>query len=308
MSQKPLVLIVDDNPENIQVLGGLLSGEDYNPAGVTSAAKTLAFLKDRKPDLILLDVLMPDMDGYDLCRKIREDEANRAIPIIFLTAKTDEKDILKGFESGGVDYITKPFNTSELLARVRTHIDLKQVREKLYELSITDDLTGLHNRRHFKHILRREISRSVRHGVDLCLGIIDIDHFKMINDTNGHETGDRVLRALADVFNAAFRKCDITGRIGGEEFAVLLPETDLDGAMLVTDRFRERVEQESGRLLDGVGTFTVSIGITQRAVDTDDIDSLMKQADQALYRAKREGRNRVCVYSPEDADSPIWQD
>jgi diguanylate cyclase (GGDEF)-like protein len=308
MSQKPMILIVDDNPENIQVLGGLLSDEDYNPAGVSSGERAIAFLKKHKPDLILLDVLMPDMDGYSICRKIREEEANRPIPIIFLTAKTDEKDILKGFESGGVDYITKPFNTSELLARVKTHIELKQVREKLYELSITDDLTGLHNRRHFKHVLRREISRSVRHGVNLCLAIIDIDHFKMINDTHGHESGDLVLRALSDVFNQAFRKCDITGRIGGEEFAVMLPETDLEGAALVTDRFRERVEQESGNLHKGVGTFTVSVGVTQRTGTTDDIDTLMKQADQALYRAKREGRNRVCLYSPVDADSPIWQE
>ena len=162
-NRKPLILIIDDNPENIQVLGGLLSDEGFNPAGVSSGDKALELLKKRKPDLILLDILMPELDGYQLCSHIKKDETNKDIPIVFLTAKTEEKDILKGFECGGVDYITKPFNTSELLARVRTHIELKQVREKLYELSITDDLTGLYNRRHFKEELRREINRAVRH-------------------------------------------------------------------------------------------------------------------------------------------------
>jgi two-component system cell cycle response regulator len=267
-------------------------------------------LLGRKIDLVLCDVDMPRMDGFKFIGLVQSREELRDIPIILLTGKEDRESKIRGLDLGASDYITKPFDAGELLARVRVHLkmktlqdELKQANELLLAISNTDHLTGLHNRRYLEDSLGKEFHRAQRNGCNLALLIMDIDHFKAINDTYGHQQGDSVLYKVASVFHKELRDYDIAARFGGEEFVAVIPEASLSEAVKVAERIRKSIEKIT---LDGEiaqAKITVSLGVS--AFPAERVDSpaaLISEADKALYRAKSNGRNRVETMLPPPAD------
>jgi len=255
------------------------------------------------PDLILCDLVMPAVDGMKFLSMIRNRPELRDIPVILLTGNTDVETKIRGLELGASDYVTKPFDGGELLARIKVQLKIKALQdelrrsnEQLHELSSTDALTTLYNRRHFMAVLGREFERSERYETLLGLVMLDIDHFKRLNDSYGHQVGDDALRGMGKVIRKVVRTTDIPARYGGEEFCVLLPETGLKGTAELAERLRAAVEV-SPLLVDGREVrMTVSLGAAACPRPTvESGDDLIRLADNALYRAKDAGRNRVIV-------------
>ncbi len=283
----PIILAIDDQVQNLDILTELLT--DYDVRDVTDAASALRVLADTTVDLILLDILMPGVDGFEFCRQLQEDEWTRAIPIIFISAMSDEKAISRAFEVGGKDYVTKPFRPLELLARVRTHLELKFLMERLHHLAYFDTLTDIPNRRRFFDLA----SVLFDEAKDLQAVMLDIDHFKQINDRYGHGVGDKVLQRVASTIAARLLPEAVFGRLGGEEFAILIPSGDPDSVLRDVDAIRQAVADLSVPLDVGSLSCTISCGLATRTTDTRTIDELLHNADQALYQAKGSGRNRV---------------
>ncbi len=294
---KSSVLIVDDMPINIQVLAEALR-EDYRVRVAASGPKALALAESQDPpDIVLLDIMMPGMDGYEVCRRLKSNPQTMGIPVIFVTAKGATEDEALGLNLGAVDYISKPFSIPVVKARVRTHLQLKLRTDLLEQLSMLDALTGIANRRSFDQSLEREWGRSQRTGSLLGVVMLDIDHFKAYNDNYGHGAGDECLRRVAQALQSVVqRPLDLVARYGGEEFVALLPETEPTGTALLAERFRGAVaEQHLPHAFSPVAPqVTVSVGHASRAaVNGETPQALVAAADQALYRAKAEGRNRV---------------
>lgn len=300
-----MVMIIDDAPANIRLLNACLV-EEYAVRFATSGPTGLEIVRSQNPDIVLLDVMMPTMDGYAVCAALKADPETRDIPIIFVTAQGDGGDEEKGLSAGAVDYVTKPFIPAIVKARVRIHIELKRLRDQLRRQSVTDELTGLANRRAFDEALTREWSRGVRSGLPLSLVMIDIDFFKGFNDAHGHLGGDACLRQVAQALQAAVprRIGDLIARYGGEEFAVLLVDTDGEGARKVAERLRSNASALAiphGRS-SVAEVVTVSLGAAALVPNSGKPPtSLVAVADALLYRAKGAGRNRVMVPSPDDA-------
>ncbi len=297
-SSKSTVLIVDDSPENITVLGALLR-QECTVRVATSGEKALQIVNsDHPPDLILLDVIMPGMDGYEVCNMIKANPATKNIPIIFITAKSGEDDEVKGFELGAVDYITKPFSPVVIKARVRTHLELKRYRDLLMNTSYFDGLTGIPNRRRFDEYFSSMWSFSVRESLPLSLIMIDIDNFKMYNDYYGHLEGDICLVKIAQALSGILkRKSDLFARYGGEEFVCLLPDTDHDGALKIARDFQETVLSLQIRHAESAikRYVTISQGVASIVPDTEiSQKSLIVNADEVLFKAKNSGRNEIC--------------
>ena len=294
---KPIVLVVDDTPANIHVLVEALR-DDYDMMAATRGKQALELAAGSpQPDLVLLDMMMPEMDGHEVCRRLKEDARTKDIPVIFITAITSDLNEEKSFELGAVDYVTKPFSLPIVRARVRTHIMLKTRTDLLERLSNLDGLTGIANRRRFDEILSTEWSRCLRQKCPISIVLADVDHFKQYNDKHGHGAGDDCLRGLAVLLEqAGARPGDLAARYGGEEFVILLPFTDLDGALAVGEKLRilalEWCPDNSG---SGEKKVTISAGVAT-TVPTEDStpEMLVNAADELLYKAKREGRNRVC--------------
>lgn len=292
------ILIVDDVPQHIKILGEALRRE-HEIIAATSGTRALELVKEQHPDLILLDVLMPDCNGFEVLRTIREDPLSRDIPVIFITSLNADEDETKGFELGAVDYIIKPFRTAVVKARVRTHLRLRHQTELLKQLANLDGLTGLPNRRFFDERFSLEWRRALRTFTPVSIIMADVDHFKAYNDTYGHLEGDNCLRLLAKQLgqNTLLRAGDLLARYGGEEFVALLPGTDASGALRVAEHMRGNIEQlnikhESSRTASRV---TVSLGSATTTPSSElDRETLINQADQALYLAKQTGRNKVC--------------
>ncbi len=297
MNKKETILVVDDTTINLDIAVELL-GEKYEVAVAMSGERAINIAQKGNIDLILLDIMMPEMDGYETCRKLKEDDKTKDIPVIFITAKSDEDSIEKGFDIGGVDYVSKPFKHKELLARVKTHIELKKVQNilveqniKLENLAVTDNLTELYNRLKLDECVYNEISRSKRFNHQFGVAMIDIDNFKSVNDTYGHQIGDKVLVEIAQIIKNNLRETDIAGRWGGEEFLLIMPETDEDGFRKVIETIRELIEVYDFSI---IGNKTASFGITMYEKG-DTLESLIKKADDALYQAKRDGKNKVIM-------------
>lgn len=296
--EKNTVLIVDDAPENITVLGALLRS-DYTVRIATSGEKALQIINsDNAPDLILLDVMMPGMDGYEVCTQIKANPLTKNIPVIFITAKTSEADEVKGFELGAVDYITKPFSPVVIKARVRTHLELKKYRDLLVNTSYLDGLTGVPNRRRFDEYFNAIWNLSAREGLPLSMVIIDLDNFKQYNDYYGHLEGDACLIKVAQKISGNLkRKADLFARYGGEEFVCLLPDTSLEGALKVAEENRLGVlSLEIVHAKSAVQKYiTISQGIATLTPTRDmEPKTLIMHADEELFRAKNSGRNRIC--------------
>jgi diguanylate cyclase (GGDEF)-like protein len=297
------VLIIDDSDNVrdliIRTLREAALFDQYREArdgieGVKSLIST-------KADLIICDLEMPRMDGFKFMSMVNSRQDLRDIPIIMLTGREDRDLKIKGLEQGACDYVTKPFDAGELVARVKVQLkikalqdELKKSNELLKELSNTDPLTNLNNRRYLTKALNSELLRAERTGDCLSLIILDIDNFKKINDTYGHQNGDKVLSLIAEVTQKHLRCYDIAARYGGEEFVLVLPGTSLADGEEVAERLREEVEAISfASPLDKLSV-TISLGVALFPTPlVDDMESLIRQADEALYRAKQKGRNRV---------------
>ncbi|NVZ08840.1 PleD family two-component system response regulator [Allochromatium humboldtianum] len=294
----PSILIVDDMPANIRVLADTLKS-DYRVRVATSGAKALEIAAGSPPpDLILLDVMMPEMDGYEVCRRLKDDPRTSTIPIIFVTAKDEAEEEAHGLGLGAVDYIAKPFHLPIVRARVRTHVNLKRKTDLLDSLASLDGLTHIPNRRRFDEALKLEWARAAREGTSLAVAMLDVDYFKPYNDHYGHGRGDECLRRVADALSARLqRPADLAARYGGEEFVLLLPDTDAAGALALAESCRAAVSalcipHDYSAAADHV---TLSIGVAATQPPSDGASLLLARADEALYRAKSEGRNRVCV-------------
>jgi two-component system cell cycle response regulator len=291
------VLIIDDADSVryhiISTLKKVALFEHYREArdGIDGFKSLLA----AKTDLIICDLEMPRMDGFKFMQMVNSREDLRDIPIIMLTGREDRDLKIKGLEQGACDYVTKPFDAGELVARVKVQLKIKALQDELLkELSNTDPLTHLYNRRYLTKVLSSELIRAKRYNESLSFIILDIDHFKKVNDAYGHQNGDTVLSAVAEVVQAGRRCYDIAARYGGEEFVLVLPGTTLAGGITVAQRLREDVRLISFKPPLEQLSITISLGVaTFPSAQIEDEDSLIRQADEALYRAKQNGRNRV---------------
>ncbi len=282
------VLIVDDVRTNLLVIGQCLKGL-YNVREAVSGAQCLKLARSEpQPDLILLDVVMPDLDGYEVCKALKSDPMTAEIPIIFVTGKDTDDDEQLGLQLGAVDYITKPIRPAIVRARVSAHIQLKQQRDRLQFMALHDQLTGLYNRHFLVETARQRLARVVRHRSPMTVVLVDIDHFKKVNDTHGHITGDKVLMAVAKLINSSTRKEDVVARLGGEEFVILL-DCSLDKAAQKMEKLRQQLEDLEPEGLKITGSF----GLVEASPYNADFSHLLVMADDGVYRAKSQGRNRV---------------
>jgi len=298
LGRKPRLLIVDDQPLNIQGLYRVFADE-CQVFMATSGEQALQLCVERQPDLVLLDVEMPGLDGYQTCALICQDAQLQGLPVIFVTAHQDADSETRGFECGGVDFISKPFNPAVVRARVRNQLQLKLQSDLLRKLVFVDGLTGLYNRRYLDERLFSEVHRARRNGSSLALMMIDVDHFKRFNDRYGHQRGDDCLRAVALALRSVLKRpADVVCRYGGEEFVCLLPETDAAGAAVVAGQVAQSLERLAIPHEDGVAARQVSVSqgiIVGVPSQLDSPESLLALADAQLYRAKQEGRKRFCL-------------
>lgn len=297
-TKKFTVLVVDDEPNNLEVLGQLLSTE-YRVLVAANAENGLAIALSQRPDLILLDVVMPNMGGYEICAKLKAEEVTRDIPIIFVTAISDPDYENKGFIVGGVDYVIKPINPITLRARVKTHIELKHKTDLLKSMATLDGLTGIANRRRLDEFLEQEWRRAIRgRSKYLSLIILDIDYFKDYNDYYGHQEGDHCLQQIAAMFQKILeRATDLVARYGGEEFCFVMPETSLEGCIYLAKKIQQGINElaiphAKSKILSIV---SVSMGLATIIPSINNsYNDLLMLADQRLYSAKQHGRNRFC--------------
>jgi diguanylate cyclase (GGDEF)-like protein len=316
------ILIIDDVPKNIQVAASILQKNGYQMAFAQDGATALTQIKTKRFDLILLDIMMPQMDGYEVCRRIRSNPANKEIPIIFLTAKEDADSIVKGFELGAMDYLTKPFNGAELQARVQTHLELYRSKKELLstnlrlnreiserikvekelehskeeyrKLSIHDSLTGFYNTRHLYSAMETLTAESQSKGLNFSLIFMDIDNFKRVVDTHGHLNGSKALAEVAKTIKSCLVAPAYGVAYGGDEFVVVLPGFDYPTALEKAEEIRSKMLETV--YLPGVTEgvhLEASFGVSTYPDDASDIKTMLAKADQAMFQVKSEGKNAV---------------
>ncbi|MBE9143394.1 diguanylate cyclase domain-containing protein [Planktothrix mougeotii] len=324
------ILLVDDKPDNLRLLSTMLMEHQYEVRRVTKGVMALKTAKAAPPDLIVLDIKLPDLDGYEVCQALKSDPMTAEIPIIFISALDNVLDKVKAFSVGGVDYITKPFQVEEVLVRVKNHLtlriqhqqlleqnerlqqeikarkqieialkesqsELQKLNQELQRLAHLDGLTQTANRRQFDHYLQQKWMQLCGEQKPLALIMCDVDYFKSYNDTYGHQAGDDCLRAIAQAISQAIpRTTDLVARYGGEEFAVILPETDILEAEIIAQTIQKKVQ--SLKLVHDQSQvspyITLSLGITCLIPHCQSSPSLLIEwADRALYQAKKQGRN-----------------
>jgi len=299
-TMKQRILVVDDAVENITALVALLK-DDYMVTAAKNGHKALQMALKNPPDLILLDIMMPEMEGYEVCRQLKKNDATKNIPVIFITGLSEAMDEVKAFNTGAADYITKPFNPIVVKARVSTHLLLKQKSDALEALASLDGLTNIYNRRKFDETLEYECKRAARSHSPLALILMDIDYFKLFNDHYGHAQGDECLKKVASTLqNVVQRQDDFMGRYGGEEFVSILPSTDFKGVQRVAEELRQsianlNIPHEYSKTAPYVSlSIGVAFIISQDASTSPTI--LIETADAMLYKSKENGRNQVnCI-------------
>ena len=293
------ILIVDDQPENLFILGDLLK-DTYRTRVAISGEKALEIVRSEDPpDLVLLDIEMPETDGFKVCRIMKSDTNTSKIPVIFITARTHDEDQTKGFEVGAVDYIMKPFNPIIVRARVNTHVELKRNRDTLENLSYIDSLTGMANRRHFEEFMENSWNLAMREKYHVSLIMMDLDHFKHFNDHYGHQAGDSCLKSVAVALSRCIkRKTDIIARYGGEEFVCFLQNTKSEEALILANDMRQSLKELAfPHGFSPISSFvTISQGIASVIPPPEtNYYTLIVNADLALYRAKENGRNQAWI-------------
>jgi diguanylate cyclase (GGDEF)-like protein len=301
------VLVIDDDAAQRRLVSINLEDEGFEVKVASSGEEGISVAREFSPEAIMLDIEMPGMDGIETCRQLKADSGLASIPVLFVTGRRDDDPTtVEALSAGGNDFISKDASPTILMTRVSCQISIFRSQNKLREIAMTDELTGVFSRRFFLDALRRALKASSREGPSGlgCL-LVDVDHFKKVNDTLGHLEGDETLRRVARAIDKATRETDLVGRYGGEEFVVLLPGTNLDGAQKAAENVREMVQKSS--------PCTVSVGVSWLPPTTADelkedgsiehrIDLLLQRADQAMYRAKREGRNIVRIWEAPSAD------
>ena len=296
--RRPRLLVVDDQPINIQALYQVFSA-DHQVLMATGGEQALTQCASQSPDLILLDVVMPGMDGHAVCRRLKEDPATRDIPVIFVTAHSEPAAEEFGLQLGAVDFISKPINPTIVRARVRTHLTLKAQADLLRQWAYIDGLTGVRNRRIFDETLASEWARAKRNNKALSVVMVDVDFFKLYNDRYGHQAGDDCLRQVAVALKSCLKRPgDLLARYGGEEFVCLLPDTGLGGAQQVAEQLRQQIPalQIAHAASTVTGVVTVSVGVcSTREGAAGSAAALVREADAQLYLAKSSGRNQVCA-------------
>lgn len=302
--QNFLIIAVDDNSVNRLLIDKILNNAGYNARVVENSEQVWEEIEKKSPDLILMDLMMPNINGLELCSQIKFNPHLSEIPIIFLTASDEKEHILQAFNAGAVDYVVKPFNHQELLARIKTHLELKYTRDELRKalievekLATTDHLTGISNRRHFLSLAEREFRICVRKKRIFSILIIDIDFFKKINDNYGHFVGDEAIKSVAKTMEKSLRQEDLLARWGGEEFLIFLSETNGNEAIIIAERIRIKITDLCLEINDQIIKITVSIGVTSYTFNDHNLDDILKRADQGLYEAKNTGRNKVVFQS-----------
>jgi diguanylate cyclase (GGDEF)-like protein len=287
------LLLVDHSADDLNILASVLQG--YHLLTATTGLQALEIASRLQPDLILLGICIPGLDGFEICKRLKEDSKTQHIPVIFVTSLTQEKDETQGFAVGAVDYITKPIRPGILQARVAAQLQFKTNRDQLTLTAYTDILTGIPNRRHFENVMQNEWNRALRHNNPLSLIIADVDYFKQFNDTYGHAAGDDCLRAIANNLNHSLRRSsDMVARLGGEEFVCLLPEVNQEQSLKLAERIlynirNMRLAHDGSSIAKHV---TLSLGLATLDLNKHNTwQDLLHQADQALYKAKDEGRN-----------------
>jgi len=308
------ILVVDDSPDSINLLQDILK-KKYQIITARSGEEALIKAKECEPDLILLDIVMPKISGFDVCNQLKAELKLNNVPIIFVSACDEISIVVEGFRLGGVDYITKPFRKEEVLARVNTHLQLKilleektKLIEKLDQTSRTDSLTGLSNRRNLLEKLNYEAKRFERNKKPFSIILADIDKFKSINDTYGHGGGDYILVEIANLLTRNSRDQDIVSRWGGEEFLILLPETDASGAKNLAEKYRQIINSHNFHLDENQISVTMSFGVNTMLNNEDSknvTETVIKRADNCLYEAKRNGKNRVVYLNLENLENEL---
>ncbi|MCC7431408.1 diguanylate cyclase [bacterium] len=288
------ILVVDDDPMIGDIISKIFKKKfNFSCHVCYNGLEAVKYIESHLPDLILLDVNMPIMNGYEACEKIRQNTRTNLVPIIFITAFDKMDDKVKGFNAGVDDYLVKPFDMRELEVRV---VSLLARVEKFIEVSSKDELTGLYNRRYFQDILYHEIKIHMRQNVELSLSMIDIDFFKKVNDTYGHLVGDFILKSFSEKMANFFRKSDILGRFGGEEFILAFPHTNSQLAKWKIEALREEISKEIFVYDEKTKiNFTFSAGVSELKKNGETLESLTEAADKSLYLAKNQGRNRVII-------------
>jgi diguanylate cyclase (GGDEF)-like protein len=299
----PRLLVVDDEQSILDLLRRRLEALGCEVTVLSGGSQVAATVREKMPDLVLLDVMMPDVDGFTVCQALKQDPQVRDIPVVLMTARTEVDSRIKGLEMGAHDYVTKPFETAELLARVRAALRVKALQDELREankllerLATSDPLTDLPNRRTFDEQIFLAIERSRRTGQTVSVIMLDLDHFKQINDTHGHQVGDEALRQVAHIMAGRRRVTDLVARYGGEEFVWVLPGAAPEAATEVAEWLRRTVEEAALETQRGTIKLTVSAGISTydpAAHGPGSPELLLESADQALREAKEKGRNRV---------------
>lgn len=301
MNSEKTILIVDDSNLNIQVLRDILREKSYKIALARSGKMALEFVDMKKPDLILLDIMMPEIDGFEVCRRLKSNPETKGIPIIFISGLGKSKDIVRGLKAGAVDYIVKPFQKEVVLARVDTHLKLNETQKKLKRtnaelkellneveyLSFHDEMTGLYNRRYFENELDR-LSNSRR--LPITLLVADLDNLKIVNDNYGHKMGDEYIKAAAKILKKSSRDEDVAARIGGDEFAIILPETGFEEADTVYQRIKSNLI-EYNEQNDLVAKLDISLGFSVKTEKGQSLNYIFKRADKIMYNNKR---NKIC--------------
>jgi diguanylate cyclase (GGDEF)-like protein len=297
LAERPVVLVVEDHADIRDLLRLQLEFDGYDVIEAETGERAMDVLRACHVDLAILDAELPGMSGYDVLSSMTKDLPALHVPVLFLSGRTSTDDIVEAFRLGAHDHIAKPFRGKELRARVaaaiqvkRRHDELRQENVKLDSASRTDVLTGIANRRKLEADLHALTSVARRHDQPFAVALVDVDHFKLVNDTFGHSAGDEVLRTIADRLQEALRVEDVAGRWGGEEFLLLLPMTDLPGATVVGERLRAAIAGESIALADGT---LVDVRISVGVATGHDVPDVLLRADAALYRAKAGGRNLV---------------
>lgn len=301
-TKQKTILVVDDDTSVLKLLRSALLPE-HRVLFARNGWEALAIAEKELPDLVILDVVMPGLSGYDVLEKLKASSKTKDIPVVFLTSKSQEIDERRGLENGAVDYWTKPFSFDIVRARARNLLEMKQQRDVLAELVVTDGLTGITNRRGFDEVLSREWQRCARSHSPLSVLLIDIDHFKEFNDHYGHLAGDECLQNIAKIITSHVeRSSDSAARYGGEEFACVLPETDTSGGLETGEKVRQAVE--SAKIIHeyngSMGYLTISVGVSTIVPSTEQpATQLVNLADNALYDAKKSGRNQVVASVPQ---------
>lgn len=288
------ILVVDDNKLNIRLLQDILEDEQYTVYTADSGFPVLEMAKNLKPDVILLDIMMPGMDGFEVCQLLKSDEEVMDIPVIMVTAKTDGNDLKVAFEMGAADYIKKPFDDVEVIARIHSVLRTKQSQDKLKDEASRDGLTGIYNHALLIQLFEKEIKKQEISGENLSFVMLDIDHFKKINDSYGHTIGDLVLKELAMILSTSIGGNDYVGRYGGEEFSIVITKLNEDETYKWCELVRNKIQNHKFYVGDALIQVTVSMGFyCKSAKDTISGYDMIKKSDEALYKAKQNGRNRV---------------